>query len=65
MQDQKLIGPLDMEMRAQLCTIVCLHLVMACGHSPHSYPFLSHDDHFEAICQMLRESLVPLWLTEQ
>ena len=65
MQDQKLIGPLDMAVRAQLCTAVRRHLVKACGLSPHSYPFLSHDEHFEAICQVLRESLLPLWLAEQ
>ena len=65
MEDQGLIGPLDIDMRVQLCTAVRRHLVMACGLSPHSYPFLSHDEHFEAICQVLRESLLPLWLAEQ
>ena len=65
MEDQGLIGPLDIDMRVQLCTAVRRHLVMACGLSPHNYPFLSHDEHFEAICQVLREYLLPLWLAEQ
>ena len=65
MEDQGLIGPLDIDMRVQLCTAVRRHLVMACGLCPHSFPFLSHDEHFEAICQVLRESLLPLWLAEQ
>ena len=60
MEDQRLIGPLDKDMRVQLCTAVRRHLVMACGLSPHNYPFLSHDEHFEAICQMVRDSLLPL-----
>ena len=65
MEDQGLIRSLDIDMRVQLCTAVRRHLVLACDLSPHSYPFLSHDEHFEAICQVLRESLLPLWLAEQ
>ena len=65
MEDQGLIGPLSMDRRVQLCTAVRCHLVRACGLSPHSYPFLSHDEHFAAICQVLRESLLPLWLAQQ
>merc|ERR1711954_542165 len=65
MEDQGLIRSLDIDMRVQLCTAVRRHLVLACDLSPHSYPFLSHDEHFEATCQVLRESLLPLWLAEQ
>ena len=64
MEDQGLIGPLDIDVRMQLCTTVRRHLDMACGLSPHSYPALSHDKHFVAICEVLRKSLLPLWLAE-
>ena len=65
MEDQGLIGPLSIDRRVQLCTAVRCHLLRDCGLSPHSCPFLSHDKHFAAICQVLRESLLPLWLAEQ
>ena len=65
MADQGLIGPLDKDKRVQLCTAVRRHLVTYCGLSPHGYPFLAHDEHFDAICQVLRVSLLPLWLAEQ
>merc|ERR1711946_39198 len=47
MEDQGLIRSLDIDMRVQLCTAVRRHLVLACDLSPHSYPFRSHDEHFE------------------
>ena len=65
MEDQGLIGSLDIDMRMQLCSAVRGYLVRECGLCPNSYPFLSHDEHFEAICHVLRESLLPLWLAEQ
>ena len=65
MEHQGLIGPLHRDRRAQLCTAVRSHLETTCGVCPHSYPFLSHDQHFDVICQKLRKSLVPLWQTDR
>ena len=65
MANQGLIRPLNVDVRKQLCTTVRSHLALACGLSAQSYPFLSHDERFVAICQALRTCLLPFWVAEQ
>ena len=60
-ESQELIVPLQLSERMHLCTTVRRYLEMTCDLCAHGYPFLSHDAHFDAICQQLRQSLLPLW----
>ena len=49
MEHGQIIQQLDMDKRAQICSHVRSYLIQQCGLSPHTYPFLSHDEHIDPI----------------
>ena len=62
--DQGLLKPLSGEVRDALCLQVRHHLEKSHNLSPCNYPFLSHDHHFHPICQILRQTLGQLWISD-
>ena len=67
LQDKQLIQPLTLDERAAVCKSIRLHLVDHHGLPPPapdgSHSFLSHEDHFEAIGQQLREAHCGIWVS--
>ena len=62
--DQGLLKPLRRKIRNNLCLQVRQHLEKSHNLSPCNYPFLSHDHHFHPICQILRQTLGQLWISD-